>query len=269
MFSFLDIIEFLKTNVISIIGIIFAVLIASYYHNKRTKICCYSIKSTKVIENLDSKFENIEMYHLKSGSKDEKITDLTVTKILFWNDGKDTIRSTDIATAKPLRIKIKEGYNILDVKSSAKTDINLITVDPAGDGSYLVNFEYIEKNDGAIIQILHTGKSNLDIEFEGKLIGCKLERRSLIINKKMVISLNLPLIRTTQLKLDYTKSYLYLMLSMWIFMIPISYLSIKSIDMIIDMIISTILMLILLITMIYLYSKRKVPKGFEKFEESI
>lgn len=44
-----------------------------------------------------------------------QIENLTVTKIAFWNAGRDTIDNQDVASAGPF-VHVKEGYKILDVK---------------------------------------------------------------------------------------------------------------------------------------------------------
>ncbi|MCZ7363103.1 MAG: hypothetical protein O8C58_07200, partial [Candidatus Methanoperedens sp.] len=105
----------------------------------------------------------------------ERIENLTATKIAFWNAGNVTISSNDFASKKPFTIKVKEckilrtepytvsvktGYKILDVKKLYYNPINQVEIKCSKDKSQIkINFEYLAKNEGAIIQLLHTGKS--------------------------------------------------------------------------------------------------------------
>ena len=81
------------------------------------------------------------------------ITNLTASKILFWNDGRDTINAGDIASTVPLAILIRAGLKILDVEVLTRSrPANNFAVSKVGDGSRAtIIFDYLDKGDGAVI----------------------------------------------------------------------------------------------------------------------
>jgi hypothetical protein len=103
--------------------------------------------------------------------KGHKVDNLTVSKILFWNNGYDTIDSADIVSTDPLRIdsvnQILDAV-IIKTNNSSNQIIAAIGVDGA---SVNIAFDYLDKNDGAIIQVVHAGKSSNDLSLKGKLKG--------------------------------------------------------------------------------------------------
>lgn len=266
MISVSEVLEFLKNQSIGIGGIILTIGIFKYQTKK--KIPCYGIRSTNIIENLDSKFENIEMNYLKNGVVTEKIKDLTVTKVIFWNEGKETIHQNDIATAKPLQIMIKNKCKIISSKIIyTKKSENLFEINLSEDNSYIdVNFEYIDKNEGIVIQILHTGRSRDDILYEGALKGCKLKYRNLVRTKKVVIPLNLPIIKSKEIAFDFIPWYFSLMSIMLIIPILRDYLNQQVV---LGQLYITIFMILCLASLMYLDFRRRIPTGFEIFGEDI
>ena len=97
-------------NVLSILlaflGIILAVIF--YVRSKKDKKPQYALGSSKLIRNFVSKIDGLE---IKYGG--QPISNLTSTRVGFWNSGKQTIRRADIASADPLLIKVKEGIKSL------------------------------------------------------------------------------------------------------------------------------------------------------------
>lgn len=88
-----------------ILGIIF------FIKSKKTKNPKVQIRSINLLRDSVEKFNGLQI--LYNGNK---IPNVTVTKIALWNDGKDTINNSDIASADPLLIKCKDDYLILEAK---------------------------------------------------------------------------------------------------------------------------------------------------------
>ncbi|MGR3311398.1 MAG: hypothetical protein ACUZ77_11580 [Candidatus Brocadiales bacterium] len=168
-------------NVLSIslalIGIILAIFF--YIKGKRTKKPTYAIRSTNLIRDFKGRFGKLK---IKYG--DEPISNFTATKVAFWNNGKETINGSkggDIATTDQLMIKVKNGSRFLDsdVLHPKKDDNpNQFSIKPSEDGSHvLIQFEYLDKGQGGVMQLLHTGKSSDDVEVCGTIKGYgKLKR---------------------------------------------------------------------------------------------
>jgi hypothetical protein len=158
-------------TVLGIIGTILGVigLITGYiFYRKSLKVKepYYSIWSNNLIQDNVTSMSGLEV-----SFKGKKVDNLTVSKILFWNDGSDTIEKGDIVSTDPLRIESK--YRILDaaiIKTNNPSNQVSVLLEKGGS-SAKVTFDYLDKNNGALIQIIHTGKSSKDISITGKLKG--------------------------------------------------------------------------------------------------
>jgi hypothetical protein len=162
---------YMDTNTIfGIVGTGLAVvgLIASYYFYKksiRIKEPVYSIKSTNVISDYASIYENLTVSY-----KNKKVENFTVSKVLFFNKGAETLNRDDIAKLNPLRIAITSG-NILDTVvlqvNNPSSDFN-VSLDRLS-GSVIIDFEYLNQHQGAVIEVVHTGLSSEDIGVVGDM----------------------------------------------------------------------------------------------------
>lgn len=158
------------SNLWSIISLIITISFAIYFYfrSKKVKLPLYSHWSINIINELVNKFESLKMTY--SGLP---IENLTVTKILFWNGGNDTIDDQDISRVDPLKIHIKENYKILESNVLySKNPANQFSVKTANDKSdAILKFDYLDKDEGGIVQLIHTGISDKDIEIQGTIKG--------------------------------------------------------------------------------------------------
>ena len=152
--------------IIAILGI--AGTVYFYYKGKREKLPYYYKTSTNIFQGLNDKFKDLNIFYA-----DTSIKNMTVTFISFWNGGRETIRKEDIVHKVPLTIKMKEDYQILDVKMTCPDgDANNFSYSISEDLSSLnFTFDYIDRNNGVKFQILHSGLSSKSIELTGKIIG--------------------------------------------------------------------------------------------------
>jgi hypothetical protein len=107
---------------------------------------------------------------------------LTVTKIAFWNAGTETINRQDVVKGNPLSLRAKSGVVILSVSILERT----MTFNKLECGlnrertEATITFDYLDHNDGVLIQIFHSGTGNDDIQLEGTIKGARsIQRRSL------------------------------------------------------------------------------------------
>lgn len=153
---------------LSFLSVLLAILL--YYKSRKIKIPLYTIKTNNIIADYISKISLLNV--LYSGNQ---IDNLSVSKIAFWNNGNEPIKNNDIAKKDPLRIILKNNSKLLDAKIidniNQANNFNLITSD---NGSVIeITFDFIAKNEGVLIQVFHTGKTNNDISIEGTIIGGK------------------------------------------------------------------------------------------------
>lgn len=155
------------TTICTIIGIPLSTYF--YFKSKKEKMLRFEIKSNNIFKDFESIIGNV-----KVTCDDKSISTLTITSILMWCDGKETIYDKDIATQMPLIVKAKDGKEILEAKIvSCNNQANNITLEKFENNSYKINFEYLDNKDGFIIQVVHTGNSSKDIILNGKIKGMK------------------------------------------------------------------------------------------------
>lgn len=245
-----QLIEWFFSNLWSIISLSITLTFALYFYfkSKKVKLPLYSHWSINIINEFVNKFESLEMTY--SGLP---IENLTVTKILFWNGGNDTIDDQDISRVDPLKIQIKEKYKILESNVLySKNPANQFSIKTADDKSNaMLKFDYLDKDEGGIIQLIHTGKSFKDIEIHGTIKGAGKPVHA----NQFLFMLNLP----------YFKRIVF------IIVIPILLIGIILIFSIFDFALSIKIMLSAIVIgysllywgILFHLAKRKIPKGFD------
>ncbi|MHB8088958.1 MAG: hypothetical protein ACYDH2_12005 [Anaerolineaceae bacterium] len=105
-----------------------------------------------------------------------KNVDRVFTSYLWiWNKGKKAINKSDIPPQSTIFIKLKDKeYNpiILDYRllKTSREEIN-INLKIEGDNKLSFSFDFLDFNDGAVIEIQHTGSYETNIETEGVILG--------------------------------------------------------------------------------------------------
>jgi hypothetical protein len=150
-----------------------------YFRGKREKKPQVRMKSFNLISQsvVEVKPEKIGITYLGN-----PIENMTVTNVALWNSGREPIRKEDILSTEPLRILTKEGFRILDAEVvQVNNDTNNLRCQLIEDNEVIIDFDYLEKGDGTVIQVFHTGNKNDDLQFKGKVIGASLamEKRPL------------------------------------------------------------------------------------------
>ena len=89
---------------------------------------------------------------------------------------RDLIHRSDIKTANPLRISPTDAsVRILDVKLLARNHASsefVASLDPDRNATML-DFDYLDRNCGAVIQVIHTGTNASVVEVAGDIKGVK------------------------------------------------------------------------------------------------
>lgn len=76
---------------------------------QKVKQPTYAVRTIRLIEPKIKNIGNINISYLEN-----KIENLSVSKIALWNSGRDTIDYTDVAKNDNLKIIIDSQYRILD-----------------------------------------------------------------------------------------------------------------------------------------------------------
>lgn len=152
--------------VIGVIGIILAFVF--YFKSARNKSANLFKRSFNLLNDKFSSLNKIEVLYNQT-----KISRLTATKIAIWNSGDLTVDNSDIVTLDPITISVKDDtiqiYDIEVVKQSElSNNFSLIEKKP---NLFMLQFDYIDKNQGCVVKVLHSGLNSSDIKVSGKLKG--------------------------------------------------------------------------------------------------
>lgn len=156
---------------LGILGAITGVLglITGYVFYKlgtKSKEPCISIRSINLIRDYVATFDNVDILY-----NGKQVKSLTVTTIMFWNNGRETIDKQDISKAEPLKIKGVNDVRILDVKIISVNNNASLFDCPLIDNDAHIYFDYLDKKQGAVIQVVHTGVKDSDVDIVGKIKG--------------------------------------------------------------------------------------------------
>lgn len=84
---------------------------------------------------------------------------LTKTYIVFWNAGTATIRGSDVVADDPLRCEFSQQARVLEVslvKNTRSANKFVAMIDANRPNCVLLSLDYLDPQDGATIEILHT-----------------------------------------------------------------------------------------------------------------
>ena len=212
----------LGSLVLAIFGILLAIIF--YFRSQKNKTPCFEEKSNTIIEGLHKSLDGLEV-HYKGKAQDR----ITVTKVAFWNDGKETIDKSDMVEKDPLRIEIPKSIEVLDVQvidvSSNSNSVTLSKVITAeNEITYTMDFEYLDQTEYFVVQIIHNGTAQEQLEIKGKIKGVKSmekvsgARASSSLMKVLPFSTSVNLMITSPLLMKYFGSLTYFSLglvAMW------------------------------------------------------
>jgi len=153
--------------------ILAVVSIYLFLRSKKEKKPMFCIRSINLIGDLYNKISGLEIYY-----KDKAVSNVFSTNIAFWNNGQEVLNKNDISQTEKLRIVLPKG-KILDkeIVTSTCNSINF-NIEQKNENELILSFDFLEKNDGAVVNILHTSKSLKDIKFIGKIKGVKISSLS-------------------------------------------------------------------------------------------
>jgi hypothetical protein len=143
----------------------------------------YSIQNYPLFKDYVQQIDGIQI------SIDGKvIKNLTVTIMAIWNSGHSVIDSTDIPNKNPLGIKLLSSENeIISARILHQTNIgNDSYVSIREDKTLLIGFEYLGKDDGFILQILHTEDAINESNILGEIKGIGKFSDNYNINNKNI-----------------------------------------------------------------------------------
>jgi len=154
-------------TIIGIIGIVLAVIF--YFKSKPVSRINYQTSNLKIIGNISLKLPT-DFEVTLSG---EKIESLYKSQVIIWNGGTTTLYGKDIVEEEPLRVVFDKDtiiFNVAVVGESRKANKFNATVDDANKDVVKLSLDYLNRNDGVLLEILHT-ESTVDPKVIGELKG--------------------------------------------------------------------------------------------------
>ncbi len=97
---------------------------------------------------------------------------VTALQIAFWNAGSQPIRSSDIL--KPLTVKVGNKVQILEASIQVPgRDVTGFKIDQthAAEGLIKLDWSILEKNDGAVVQLVYNGSRLENVDVSATLVG--------------------------------------------------------------------------------------------------
>jgi hypothetical protein len=168
-------------TLIGIIGLIIA--LATYLLTRKRTILSYGTQGISLIGTSDAKLSG----DLTVQYKGIDVPRLTKSIIVFWNEGENTINSDDIVPTDLLYIDVGKNSKILSI-STAKSSRLVTQIECQNDvndnSKARLNFEFLDPQDGGVIEVLHTGENKI-IKLSGTIKGLP----SGIKNHGMIISM--------------------------------------------------------------------------------
>lgn len=139
---------------------------------KKTKnLSCKILKSDRLIDRGERKIPKLRLFF-----EDKEIEDITVTTCAIWNTGTETINFSDIVSEQGMKIFSEENSRILDAQILTSNKFtNKIQLTSVKDTEVQLDFEYMDTNQGATLQIIHEG---VPIYFECEIKGGKFINKS-------------------------------------------------------------------------------------------
>lgn len=150
----------------------FSILATIYFalkYAERKEPRFYSVNESKIRISEDAD------EHIQITYKTQRVTRVSSTLIWFWNAGKRPIRREDVPTGQSLLVRLSEpdtDIEILDVaiRKASRDAINFAAA-KYDSSNVKLDFDFLDFNDGAAIEIQHTGSRSTNVTVSGVILG--------------------------------------------------------------------------------------------------
>ncbi len=162
-------------KIFGIIGLIFGIVgIYLTIKSIRKKRPLYVIQNANLINNQQKINKPLKLLY-----NDYVIDNMTITNIVFWNAGNDTLSSQDLPLNSKLYFMIGQESVIIDFNILNQTiDTNGTTLRKVEKNKLQIDFDYYDSKQGFILQIFHTEKNFEAISLHGIFKGALSLKRT-------------------------------------------------------------------------------------------
>jgi|WetSurMetagenome_2_1015567.scaffolds.fasta_scaffold167094_2 hypothetical protein len=162
--------------VINIIFIILALIgyilsIVFYLRSRKIKKPCYKFAKSELIQSYVNSIEGLEIFF-----DNNKIDNLSLTSLAFWNEGNEVINGADVAIKNKLKVIANEDVSILTTKLDIiENPSNNFTINFSKEEKIvLIDFDFVGQYEGIILKLYHSGDTKTPFRFEGEIKGVKI-----------------------------------------------------------------------------------------------
>lgn len=153
---------------LGVVGIVVSVFLALRYAEKK-KPTCYSETYLKIAASEDAPAD------IQIAYKGTPVERVSSTVVWFWNGGRRPIKRDDFPQTHPLRLRLSDhgGHStILDfaVRKVSREAVNL-AVAKEGEATLQMTFDFLDLDDGFVIEVQHTGSAWSSAELTGVILG--------------------------------------------------------------------------------------------------
>jgi hypothetical protein len=96
---------------------------------------------------------------------------VTVVQVAIWNAGREPIKGDDILKRINLRTGTNEIMEISILKETRDVSDFQLDSNKSATNSAGIKWRILEKNDGALLQIVYSGGSDIPVTLDGVLVG--------------------------------------------------------------------------------------------------
>jgi len=268
-----EILEFINENtwlnILFILLTLTSIFLSIWFYNKskKSKKPSYCVRTINLVKEKINKIDSVDILY-----QGDKIENLSISKLAIWNAGKETISQIDIAQNDKFCIEINENNKILDHELVfEKNSANGFKLVKENNSIINIDFDYFDYNEGIIIQIYHTATDDSLLKLKGSFKGTNQIVRNDSI-PKLLPQVFYNAIDKKKLKPRFIKKILGLItIILPLILIITLFLDIGKGTKIEPTLFSKLL-IIGFITIPYwwvgfMILKRRVPKGFNLFED--
>ena len=145
-----------------------------YFLSRKTREPTWAWYSANLMAGLTTQYAGLTV---RFG--DTTIDSFSVSKVAFWNDGRETIDASDMA--KPVVITMPQTVRLLGcdvIYRTAEVTKFTASIRP-GEGRVVeIGFEFLDKGQGGVVQIIHDGPANPALTVGGYIKGAGEPRGS-------------------------------------------------------------------------------------------
>lgn len=146
----------------------FVLTIVSWQKGKERKEFSYCLSSSYLIRKKKKRFVKLAVTY-----DGKQIDGFCVSRLTIWNSGNKTLNRDDMVTSKELTITTTANSKILDAEIIAcSEETNKFSVQIIDEQTVKILFEYVDKREGVVVQIMHSGTNNslkIDCKIKGGL----------------------------------------------------------------------------------------------------